>query len=315
MGPFDAATDAFRFRNSFRYNEDAIREIRQRYRVVFDVAVGWGVGLFRNELLNIRIQPLPFGPAISLPDVVIGIVIGEVTQAIAGSVLDEVISNALSDTYGFCGGMAFAGYDFYLQAWTVDARFGTRPPTGGDLYDYLFSRLLDSLELNALTFLQWLMKLHVFPVVSQIATTALLAAAGSVAGPLGLAIGAFVGSQVDVFGMGGPDALLDDTREEWNKIKAKLDEEAAWPIGLVYGDSVNPIDQHQVLAIGYEDSDAGQRLTIWDNNEGNRGRTLILDFSGEELGVGQFSSSRPIKGIFLEDYSSKVPPENLKPPR
>lgn len=311
MGPFDASTDAFRFQNSFLYNQSAIREIRQRYRVVFDIAVGWGVHHFRSALNLIRI-PLPLVPAISLPNPIIDIVIGEVTLAIAGSALDEAISNALSDTYGFCGGMAFAGYDFYLQAWTVDERLGVNPPRDGKLYDYLFSRLLDSLDLNALSFLQSIIKLHIFPVVSQIATVALLTAAGSMAGIIGTAIAAFIGTKVDIFGLGGPDALLDDTKIEWKKIKEKLDQEAACPIGLIYGNSMNPIDQHQVLAIGYEDTGLTQRLIIWDNNDGSKSRTLTIDFSGEELNVSGAYSSDPIKGIFMEEYSPKKPPEVLR---
>ena len=91
--------------------------------------------------------------------------------------------------------------------------------------------------------------LHVMPVISKIATTTLLTAAGGFGGPIGSAIGAIIGTQIEIFNLGGPKSTLGSTKDEWPKIKGKLDAEAAWPIGLVYSDNATPIEQHQVLAI------------------------------------------------------------------
>jgi hypothetical protein len=110
--------------------------------------------------------------------------------------------------------MAFAGYDFFLQGFPVDERLGTTPPSTGVLSDYLFDRLLDSLELNVLRFLDLIVSVHIMPILGKAATIALLAAAGSVAGPIGAAIGAVVGTQVDIFQLGGLSSGLDETRAD-----------------------------------------------------------------------------------------------------
>jgi hypothetical protein len=135
--------------------------------------------------------------------------------------------------------MAFAGYDFYLQGWSVDG-FGSTPPDEGVLGDYIFARLIDSLELNAPKFVEWLAELYIVPHVDEVANTVLGAAVGSIGGPLGTALGAFFGSQVDFFDFGGANSLLAWTKTEWTNIKRRLDEEAACPIGLIYGDTKNP---------------------------------------------------------------------------
>ncbi len=45
------------------------------------------------------------------------------------------------------------------------------------------------------------------------------------------------------------------------KIKHQLDTEAACPIGLLFSDSITPLGDHQVLAIGYEDNGVAPTLT------------------------------------------------------
>ena len=55
-------------------------------------------------------------------------------------------------------------------------------------------------------------------------------------------------------------------------------------------------------------NDGTGTLTVWDNNYANQSRELALDFRGDELQVG--NSNRPLKGIFLEKYSSHQPPDN-----
>jgi hypothetical protein len=133
-----------------------------------------------------------------------------------------------------------------------------------------------------------------------------------IGGPLGAALGAFLVGKDDVLGVGGADDLLRMTREHWGRLRARLDREAAWPIGLVYGDSTIPIDQHQVLAIGHEDGSNGTAtLTIWDNNHlGPRSTDLQLDFRGGELNVA--GADHPLKGIICEEYSFKLPPASLR---
>jgi hypothetical protein len=156
------------------------------------------------------------------------------------------------------------------------------------------------------------MVLHILPAISTLASAALGAAAGGViGGPLGAALGAFLASKDDVLGLGGADDLLARTRDHWGRLRAQLDHEPAWPIGLVYADSAVPVDQHQVLAIGYEDAGNGMpRLKVWDNNNGPRSADLQLDMRGGELNVS--GTRHPLKGIICEEYSFKLPPISLR---
>ena len=101
----------------------------------------------REVLASLSVSVPTIG-TVGLPAVVVDAVIGEVTTQLAGSLIDK-IADPIPGTFGRCGGMAFAGYDFYLLGWTVDERLGTMPPVTGPLSDYLFGRLLDSLDLNA----------------------------------------------------------------------------------------------------------------------------------------------------------------------
>ena len=310
MGPFVPETDAFRFRNSFPMTEENAAQLRQHYQLVLDVVSGAGLQQVSGVLSSISLNPFPIGPSVPLPDAIVNEVGATVTSALSGALLQQIVA-AIPGSFGRCGGMAFSGYDFYLLGWPVDARLGTTPPTTGDLGDYIFSRLLDSLDLNAKTFLTWIMNLHVMPIISKTATVALLTAAGDFGGPIGSAVGALIGSQVDIFHLGGAGSTLSSTKDEWPKIIAKLNAEAAWPIGLIYSDSASPFAQHQVLAVGYTDNGDGTgTLTVWDNNDGNQSRVFGLDMRHDELQVS--NSDRPLKGIFLEDYTPRQPPLSQK---
>lgn len=126
-------------------------------------------------------------------------------------------------------------------------------------------------------------------------------------GPIGTALGALLGSEVNVFNFGGRKEILDRTVDEWQKIKNKLDSEAACALGLLFSDSITPLGDHQVLAIGYEDKGIGDpMLTVWDNNDGPSARFYKLHFGGDELDIDQFDESgnhindRAIKGFFLK---------------
>ena len=155
-------------------------------------------------------DPIPLLPDISLPQPIIDEVINALAPAV-NAALGELISSLSDGLYGRCGGMAFAAYDFYQDGRQANAFGPTIPPEGTELDQYILGRLIDSLELNAKTFLDWLMVLHVLPAIDELATATLLASAGDFAFPIGTAIGAFIGSQVDIFDLGGAGALLDMT--------------------------------------------------------------------------------------------------------
>jgi hypothetical protein len=312
-GPFLAERDAYGFTNAgWAITEEDARVLREHYQSLVEPVSLIGIEVLRHSLSALSFT-IPIVGAVGLPAVAIDYVINQVTRDLRNQLLDKIVSSTPGE-YGRCGGMAFSGYDFFLVGWSVD-RFGTVQPASGDLRQYIWNRLLDSLELNASTFLEWVMILHVLPVISTLASAALGAAAGSVGGPLGVAIAAFVAGKNDVLGLGGADALLDKTRDHWGRLKARLDQEAACPIGFVYSGSANPIDQHQVLAIKYDDlGNQLGNLWVWDNNSGKKKTFLRLNFGGSEL---QVDSSNPklnaVKGIVCEDYSFRMPLESLRP--
>ena len=138
---------------------------------------------------------------------------------------------------------------------------------------------------------------------------------GALGGPIGAAFGALLGSQVNVFHLGGPKVILDRTKNEFQQITNTLDGQAACPIGLIYGDSAIPTAQHQVLAVDYVDNhDGTANLFVWDGNTANVLQVLALDIRADELQVGNSADDRPVKGIFLEKYMFHQPPDILRLP-
>jgi hypothetical protein len=266
-----------------------------------------GIQVIRDALTALSFSVL--GAPVGLPGAAIDYVINQITAPLRNQLTDSIVSG-IPSSYGRCGGMAFSALDFFLVGWPISSF--TVKPDAGDLRDYIWNRLLDSLELNAVTFLEWVMVLHILPTISQLASAALGAAVGAVIGGLlGTAVGAFLAGEDDVLHVGGPQALLGKTRDHWGQLRAALDREAAWPIGFIHGGTANPTDQHQVLATKYTDrGDGTATLEIWDNNDGAAPRLLSLNFQGSELEV----SSTDIKGIIFEQYSFKMPPASLQRP-
>lgn len=308
-GPFEAERDGYLFTNGgWPITEEDASVLRRRYQKHIDLLFGIGIAKLRTRLKEIAI-PVPVVGLMWLPEEAIDFVTNKVSEDLRNQLLDKVIS-AFPGKYGRCGGMAFSAYDFFLIGWPVTS-FNVKPASG-TLRQYIWNRLLDSLELNAATFFEWLMILHILPVISTLASAALGAAIGNIIGfPLGPALGAFLAGKNDVLGLGGADDLLQKTRDHWGQLRMRLDREAAWPVGFVYGSTPNPIDQHQVLAIGYEDNGDGTAiLKIWDNNHGAMWSIIRLDFRGSELNAD--GTSDPLKGIICEEYSFKMPPASLR---
>ncbi|MFC0517775.1 hypothetical protein ACFFGT_26415 [Mucilaginibacter angelicae] len=317
MGPFKASTDAFVFANSFQMTVENAAQIRERLQGAWSSVFDSVLKPFKDALndLSVDLDPVNIGPLDLGPSITVGLpeaAIDFVLKEIAGKlVFDNIVGSA--GTFGRCGGMAFAGYDFYLSNWQINSSIKT-PPSTGVLGDYIFNRLLDSIGMNAMAWLDWSVTLHVLPIASVAGNVALGLAVGSLEGPIGAAFGGLLGSQIGIFDFGGKKVILDRTKDEWGKIKNRLDNEAACPIGLLFSDSVSPLGDHQVLAIGYEDDGVAPTLTVWDNRDGNTTRLYKLNFGGDELNVDQipFNDDGGIKGFFLEDYAHIQPPIELK---
>jgi len=310
-GPFKADRDAYGFTNKgWPITEEDARVLRERYQGLVDKISLIGVDAIRTALSRLSFS-IPIAGPVGLPAAAISYVINEVTGDLRNQLIDTLVISTTS-SYGRCGGMAFSALDFFLIGWSVES--SDVQPASGELRQYIWHRLLDSLEKNAPTFFEWIMVLHILPVISRLASGALGAAAGSViGGPLGAVVGAFVAGSGDVLGVGGPDDLLSKTREHWTRLRTRLDHEAAWPIGFIYAGNASPIDQHQILAIGYDDQgDGTARLIIWDNNDGRRQQSLNLDFRGDQLFINSFNPKlNDVKGIICEDYAFKMPPTSL----
>jgi hypothetical protein len=319
-GPFIPARDAYGFSNNgegFTLEDAAV--LRNIYQGVLDNVSLLGVDALRTALDSFSFD-VPVLGATGLPAVAIDTIINQVSSGIRNQLFDAIIAS-IPGKYGRCGGLAFSAFDFFLAGWPIDKSDRT-PPGSGDLRDYIFTRLIDSLQLNAATFLEWLMILRVLPAISVAASAALGALAGTlIGGPVGAALGAFLGGKNDVLGMGGAGPLLlGKTRDQLNQLARQIAHNAAWPVGIIHGGSGSPTDQHQVLAVGYRqfENKTGV-LNIWDNNWGNVAkpscRLLALDLSGSELMV---YSSDPdltdIKGIICETYSPTIPPFSLRIP-
>lgn len=320
-GPFLIPGNAFDFQNSFVMTEENAAQLREKLIVPYSFVINQIVSQFTATMLqvSVNVDPFPFLPSISLglPGDIVSTVITEVASSL---VVDKVIAS-IPGTMGRCGGMAFAGYDYYLANVEINHSIKT-PPSSGVLGDYIFSRLLDSIGINSVAWLDWFITLHVLPIISKSANIVLGAAVGSIGGPLGIALGAFLGDEIGLFNFGGRKVTVDRTIDEWVKIKNMLDMQAACLIGLLFSDSITPLSDHQVLAIDYSDiGDNHPELIVWDNRDGARMRKYKIDFTGDELNIDQvyvtglsYAEGNPptpdgaIKGFFLETYMFSSPP-------
>ncbi len=194
---------------------------------------------------------------------------------------------SISGQYGLCGGMAFAALDYYNLGWVVprgssqDNQPTRSTPAGTILRNYMWSRLIDSLNSNGGTFLDWMANLNLVP--------------------------EFLG--------GGSPCLLRRSRVQWTRLKQHIDAGQPWPIGLI-GTTSNPTSNHQVLAIGYEEpGDGSGTIYVYDSNSpgGERRITManIASVVGNVLMASEEAASPargPLRGFFCEAYSPRVPP-------
>jgi hypothetical protein len=191
-------------------------------------------------------------------------------------------ANALPESYGLCGGMAFAALDYY------DARLSfppsqdvpTRDTAGGTtLRDYLEQRQIESLRANLPTVLAWMAVLNLIP-------------------------------QWWAFQSGGM-WLLQRSKEQWEQLKRSIDAGTPQPLALV-GTTSNPSENHQVLATGYDEQfDGTGVIYVYDMNCPRAEQTIRLDFHGSALQAVESCPSDgrgPLRGFICEKYQSILPP-------
>jgi len=231
-------------------------------------------------------------PAFGVADVIGALVgippgtleIGGLIAVVSGA-LDGIIKNALPQTYGLCGGMAWASLDYWKTKIPINRvdHVPTRDnPTDTTLRNYIWERLIVSFESGvAAKMLEWMALLFWIP---------------------------------EKVG-GGAHELLNRTKGEFEQLKVHIDKGEPWPISLV-GTTKNPSDNHQILVYGYEEKiDGTNILFVYDNNFPNQEITITLNFNGNELSAkesgypGGFDPPRgPLKGFFIDNYSVKTPP-------
>ncbi len=311
-GPFDAPRDGFVFTNSrLPILESDAAQLRSRYQGAIDVVSAAVIDLIKQGLNGVSVSVFAL-PDISLPDLVIDKVLEEITAPVRDKLLDAIVSG-IPGTYGRCGGMAFAGYDMFLAGVPVD-KFAVEPAPDTPLYRYIWGRLLDSLDANATTFLEWGFELHLLPTISKIASGILGVAIGSLAGPMGSALGGYIAGKDDVLGLGGPTLFVDRTRDHLKRLASDLQREAAWPIGLLHGAKPNPVESHQVLATSLRSTGPNRmEIGLWDNNHGNVAASMFVDLTGSQVIVSSPNADYlDVKAIFREDYAPAAVPAEVR---
>ena len=194
----------------------------------------------------------------------------------------ERLEDGLEMGYGLCGGMSFAALDFFRTGIEApwEAYAGQRPASGTRLRGYLWKRQLRSFFGDLDRFLIWMIWLKFMP-----------------------------------WGWpfhGGPGWLTRESQKEWGKLKASIDAGNPIPLGLVR-DSTSVFDNHQVLAIGYdeEDEDHGT-IYLYDPNCPGQRSTIRVGFVSTVLEAEESCpGSQPLRGFFCEEYEPEEPRKGI----
>lgn len=218
---------------------------------------------------------------------------GRLVKAIAFGVARALLRRdiqALSDAserhpkgYGLCGGMCFAVLDFYKTSRPVPREGSTndQPGPGTNLRSYIWQRQVESLISDGARFVIWLFLLNYMPAIWPFP--------------------------------GGPAWLLARSQKEWNGLKASLDRGKLVPLGLVR-DTKNLFDNHQVLAIDYEEKDEVEgTVYAYDPNCPDQVSTISLKFGQRSLdGQESGNPSVILRGFFCEAYKPADPSEAVE---
>lgn len=147
--------------------------------------------------------------------------------------------------YGLCGGMAWAARDLH-DAGRLPGTSTVAPPLGSTLHDYIYDRLIESLDPATVTRYQT----YSHPAKSE------------------------------------QDLAKIMINDEWPLIKADLDAGKLSPLGTIRVRSPWPQDvfkNHQVLAWGYDLDGSQLTLHIYDPNRPNQDCTLSLNISNPNV--------------------------------
>lgn len=192
-------------------------------------------------------------------------------------------------TYGLCGGMSSAAYDFVLANRSIPA--DTKAPVlRSSLHRYLYQRQIDSF------------------------------------GPLGKSV-VQVGEWT-IHPDEGPGGLQNRTFDEFQHIRTRLDDQNLVVLALIYKKANSLVDMmqviwknHQVLACGYMEEPGGDvEIQVYDPNCHGRDDSIIqakrVEISSGVYGyqcmhVGGGYDPRPVHGFFAMTYTRVIPPVGL----
>ena len=181
---FDPRTDGFGFDNTWQLDLADAERLRAGFRSAVDAVVASSITAVAGALGRAGI-----GPAIAAEAV------KRVTPQLRNEIVDSVIKAAAGDSYGMCGGMAFAGRDYFdagLWPPVTEGQPTRRTPEEAALRDYIWTRLIDSLDLNGLAFVDWLVTLYVLPHIAAVALGIVVAAESAAAETSGGVLGDIV---------------------------------------------------------------------------------------------------------------------------
>jgi hypothetical protein len=180
------------------------------------------------------------------------------------------------ETYGRCGGMAWAALDFYNARLPVPA--DTRLPGDDDpLARYIDRRLLDSfLTPAALQFVTWTLAPDNGPWFLR--------------------------------------GVSEWTREDQvPRLRRLIDAGQPVALGLVGARDLTQVGagNHQVVAYGYEVDEPARttRIFVYDNNNHDEEVVLTCDRRGPNVEAS--NRRQPWRGLFVQDYRPVTPPAEL----
>jgi hypothetical protein len=270
---FRPETDGFAFTNSWTFDSTEISILTNIVSTAVDA-----IEIVLSPIITAALGPVLIAEA-AVPFIGPWLVYETVKKA-NDAIVNAIVGAIDAKPYGLCGGMAFSSLDYFVKGWVVPRGTGSgdqpqrTTPTGTALRDYIWSRLIKSLEDNAGTFLQWMAVLHF---------------------------------------EGGPGGtwLRDQTRAHLALLKVRIDVGMPVTVGLI-GTTWNPMNNHQVLVYGYQDNPDGTcTLFVYDNNAPNVESTIQLDFSGSALSAAESCASNdrgPLRGLFCTSYGPQTPP-------
>src|SRR5262245_12250806 len=131
MGPFEPATDAYRFANEFNVTDEQVEQIRQHYRLVIDFVLGASpLQLVRDVLDGLSVD-IPVIGRVGLPAVVVNAVIGSVQSELAGLLTDLIINMTAPLVLVVAGEWSFPPMTFTCLIGPLTSAWEQRPHRPG----------------------------------------------------------------------------------------------------------------------------------------------------------------------------------------